>query len=411
MVDTPIGTNSPNYTLVSGDLGVTVYCRVTATNASGSSNAISNVVGPITAAALPANAGGANLPNIADTTPEVTVAVSCTTGTWTGDPTITYAYQWKCGGTNVGTNSASYTPVVGDIGATLQCVVTATNGAGSANATSNTTGAVAAAPAGETETAVWEAAVIAAGGTVSTSPAGGRKALVNALIAGLKADGVWPLLDRLYILAAENTQSALIDLKAVDPAAVTSGAAAIIFTPDRGYECTAGDDFIDTTFNPTVGTNQFTLNSASLFVYDRTSGSGSGAMQMGARVVSPGVYLSEISLCDSGTTCLMRVNDASGGAANANVQGFWVVSRTDSTTLVHYKNGSVFNASPSAATSAGVPNCSFYICNCNNDGSPLGGADDQIAAAGMGGGLTAGQVAALTTRIETYMDAVGAGVI
>ena len=50
MVDTPIGTNSPNYTLVSGDLGATIYCRVTATNASGSSNAISNVVGPVTAA-------------------------------------------------------------------------------------------------------------------------------------------------------------------------------------------------------------------------------------------------------------------------------------------------------------------------------------------------------------------------
>ena len=98
MVDTPIGTNSPSYTLVSGDLGATIYCRVTATNASGSTNAISNVVGPITSAVAPANAGGANLPNIADTTPEVTIAVSCTTGTWTGDPTILYAYQWKRGG-------------------------------------------------------------------------------------------------------------------------------------------------------------------------------------------------------------------------------------------------------------------------------------------------------------------------
>ena len=105
------------------------------------------MVGPITAAAPPANAGGANLPNIADTTPEVTVAVSCTTGTWTGDPTILYSYQWKRGGANIGLTSASYTPVVGDISATLQCVVTATNGAGSSSATSNTTGAVAAAPA------------------------------------------------------------------------------------------------------------------------------------------------------------------------------------------------------------------------------------------------------------------------
>ena len=50
MVDTPIGTNSPNYTLVSGDVGATIFCRVTATNASGSAHAFSNAVGPVVAA-------------------------------------------------------------------------------------------------------------------------------------------------------------------------------------------------------------------------------------------------------------------------------------------------------------------------------------------------------------------------
>ena len=53
MVDTPIGTNSPNYTLVSGDVGATIFCRVTATNASGSAQAFSNAVGPVAAAAAP----------------------------------------------------------------------------------------------------------------------------------------------------------------------------------------------------------------------------------------------------------------------------------------------------------------------------------------------------------------------
>lgn len=63
MPDTPVGTNSPNYgPLTSGDLGATIYCKVTATNASGTANADSNTVGPVTAATAgwtPADLGAA----------------------------------------------------------------------------------------------------------------------------------------------------------------------------------------------------------------------------------------------------------------------------------------------------------------------------------------------------------------
>ena len=51
-------------------------------------------------------------------------------GTWTGTPT-SYAYQWKRGVTNVGTNANTYTVVAGDAANNMTCVVTATNGNGS----------------------------------------------------------------------------------------------------------------------------------------------------------------------------------------------------------------------------------------------------------------------------------------
>jgi len=51
---------------------------------------------------------------------------SCTTGTWTGNPT-SYSYQWKLNGSNVGTDSSSYTPLATG---TLTCTVTASNAAG-----------------------------------------------------------------------------------------------------------------------------------------------------------------------------------------------------------------------------------------------------------------------------------------
>ena len=51
MVDTIVGIDSPNYTPDTADVAANIYCRVTATNTSGSANADSNTVGPVTAAA------------------------------------------------------------------------------------------------------------------------------------------------------------------------------------------------------------------------------------------------------------------------------------------------------------------------------------------------------------------------
>jgi surface protein len=62
--------------------------------------------------------------------------LTTTNGTWTNSPT-SYAYQWKRGATNIGTNANTYTLVNADAGQSITCVVTATNAGGSTPATSN----------------------------------------------------------------------------------------------------------------------------------------------------------------------------------------------------------------------------------------------------------------------------------
>jgi hypothetical protein len=61
-------------------------------------------------------------------------AITCNPGTWTGSPS--FAFQWLRDGAQVATGS-SYVVAPGDVGHTLVCRVTATNGAGSTNADSN----------------------------------------------------------------------------------------------------------------------------------------------------------------------------------------------------------------------------------------------------------------------------------
>lgn len=65
--------------------------------------------------------------------------LTCSTGTWTGYPTPTYAYQWKNGGTNIsGETASTYVIDAGDVGDNIKCTVTATNASGSDSEDSNT---------------------------------------------------------------------------------------------------------------------------------------------------------------------------------------------------------------------------------------------------------------------------------
>lgn len=64
--------------------------------------------------------------------------LTSTTGTWSNSPT-SYAYQWRRGGSNIsGATSSTYELVDADIGASITCRVTASNGDGAGSpATSN----------------------------------------------------------------------------------------------------------------------------------------------------------------------------------------------------------------------------------------------------------------------------------
>jgi hypothetical protein len=126
--DTPIsGATAFDFTLTSAQAGLSVYCVVTASNGVlPDASEPSNTLGPVASSGTaPAN----TVAPVASGTVRVGESLSCTTGTWTGTPTPTYAYQWRRDGADIGgATSSTYTVVTADMDAEIDCVVTATNG-------------------------------------------------------------------------------------------------------------------------------------------------------------------------------------------------------------------------------------------------------------------------------------------
>ena len=132
---TNIGTNANTYTLVSADAGLNITCVVTATNATGSTNATSNV---FVAAALAAPEN-LSLPAIDGlTTWMVGMTIGFTGNEWSGNPVPVLTYQWlRTGGNITGATDDTYDLTGDDEGYLVGVKCTATNTQGTAFVLSN----------------------------------------------------------------------------------------------------------------------------------------------------------------------------------------------------------------------------------------------------------------------------------
>ena len=136
------GASSATYSITSADAVSTLNVVVTGSNSSGSAQAASTATSQVVQA--PANR---QLPQITGTA-TVGQQLQASPGTWTGTPAPTFTYQWQdCDNTGnncnpiQGATNASYTITNAD-GSTLNVVVSGSNSAGSAQATSAATAAV-----------------------------------------------------------------------------------------------------------------------------------------------------------------------------------------------------------------------------------------------------------------------------
>lgn len=137
---TNIGTNANTYTIVSADAGTNITCVVTATNATGSTPATSNILGVYPLAA-PTNIDLPSLSPDDPLDPSFHVGDTLTIGgnNWESNPpNPTLTYQWlRYSGVIPAATNATYTTTSNDEDALVSVKCTATNSQGTAFETSN----------------------------------------------------------------------------------------------------------------------------------------------------------------------------------------------------------------------------------------------------------------------------------
>ena len=222
---------------------------------------------------------------------------------------------------------------------------------------------------------------------------GGNAANITTLICGLVTDGTWANLDALYVFAQQTQADSLLNL--VGTSYTATNVSSTTFTSLVGYTFSS-NGYLDTNFNPAMGTPLFTQNSASFGIWIYAGGTesspeiGNGATSTGSLIYS---HFTDNNF-------YARVNDSTaGGVVSPGTKGFFVADRATSAAAVPYWNGA--SQGSVASTSGAVLSNDFLV------GSWFQPMTDTASAVHIGVSLGSAGNLALYNRLRTYATAVG----
>jgi hypothetical protein len=221
---------------------------------------------------------------------------------------------------------------------------------------------------------------------------------INKLISDLQGANIWNLLDRFFVLAGPNSSTSLYSIKntSATPATLVNSPT---FTPYRGFTGNGSNMSINTQWNISTNSVNYTLNNASIGAYAITSGLAAGAGGlMGGYLGSDFIRLNDRF---SGDLARAGLNNATAYASGANSfsQGFFSGTRTASNLQTVYKNG--ISLGTNSAVSTALPNSNMFILSGGN----LAYSSNTVAIAFMGSGSI--NQLTLYNIIQTFATRIG----
>jgi hypothetical protein len=235
-----------------------------------------------------------------------------------------------------------------------------------------------------------------------SDPGTTRKNLYAALIDSLVSGGVWSKIDALYVLAAPDEATSLVNLKQSSYALTKNGTPT--FTADDGFKGTTDSttQYLSTGFTPSTAGGSFAQNSAHLMVWSNESAQVTSA----AIGVSVAGSRSVLAPRWSDNNCYYAANCATTpSATSTDAAGCWIANRSASNAMEIYKDGSSIGTSSAASTA--LQNQQIYVIAERNPSNVADGYGNQVSAAGYGGSLSAGEVTTYHSALATYRTGVG----
>lgn len=235
----------------------------------------------------------------------------------------------------------------------------------------------------------------------TVSPVNKHRRALSRLIDGLNDEGLWSLLDGLWIFKSWDSQAAYLNL--LGAAYTATPVSSPTFT---AYEGVAGNgtSYVNLGFNPaTAVAPKFTRNSGHTSFGDRTSRAANGTLQMGA-AVGANFAVSMISRF-TGDLGGGRINTASASSityANTENVGRYLMSRTGASALAAYKDGA--SKGTSTAASVAVVSADVFLGALNVAGAPNFRSSDQFSYASIGAGFDDTQAATFDALIAECLD-------
>lgn len=242
------------------------------------------------------------------------------------------------------------------------------------------------------------------------TPDNARSQLYDDLICGLDSDGILAKLDRLFIYAAHNATASSVSL--VNPTSAKHiEVNTPVFTADRGFKTNVGQTaYLNTQWSMSDGANNYASTDAMIGVYVRAWVDSNSARAFGRdNGANTGTKMNVRRITDSSINGQIN-NTTSSSKSISGSTGLILFDRTGTTESI-IRNGT--NETTLGLPGAVVIGGDMYVLGMNSGGTPseIIDAGSEISAFVSGQHLTNGEHATLSTRIETYMDAVGAGVI
>lgn len=224
-----------------------------------------------------------------------------------------------------------------------------------------------------------------------------QKNAVNTLVLDLKNNSLWDKMNAIYPMVGGTATTHKYNLK--NPSD-SDAAFRIVFSGGWTHSSTGAlpngsNAYGDTKLAPS---SVLSTNSSHISYYSRSTTGGADDLSCmnGTGQILRIIISDAYNIYNDMYNAFQRVS-----AANGNSKGFYVGTRTTSTLLTTYKNGSSLGTNTSSDIGS-LPTVNLTLAGLNNNGSIQGYSNRECAFASIGSGLSSTDVTNLNTAVTNF---------